>query len=93
MKTMMLAAAAVMSLGMASAFAATRPTIVFTDGSTYDSHTGVTSPPPTAYATADPHTKTDAQTWQNNKPWQNDKPQVILFGPPAGGLGAGGGGG
>ena len=90
MKTMMLAAAAAMSLGMASAFAATRPTIVFSDGSTYDSHTGVTSPPPTAYAMAGTHTKTDAQPAQ---PWQNDKPQVILFGPPAGGLGAGGGGG
>jgi hypothetical protein len=45
MKTMMLAAAAVMSLGMASAFAATQPTIVFTNGSTYDSHTGLTSAP------------------------------------------------
>ena len=81
MKTMMLAAAAVMSLGMASAFAATHPTIVFTNGSTYDSHTGLTSPPPTAYAMGDTHTKTDAQ------PWQNDKPQVIRFGPPTGGLG------
>jgi hypothetical protein len=86
MKTMMLAAAAVMSLGMASAFAATRPTIVFSDGSTYDSHTGVTSPPPTAYAMADTHTKTDAQPAQ---PWQSDKPLVVRSGPPAGGLGGG----
>jgi hypothetical protein len=85
MKTMMLAAAAVLSLGVGSAFA--RPTIVFTNGSTYDSRTGVTSAPPTAYVMADPHIKTDAQTMQNNKPWQNDQPQVIRFGPPAGGLG------
>jgi hypothetical protein len=82
MKTMMLAAAAVLSVGVGSAFAS--PTIVFTNGSTYDSHTGVTSPPPTAYTMADPHTKTDAQPAQ---PWQNDQPQVIRFGPPAGGLG------
>ena len=82
MKKFVLAGAAFLSLGVGSAFA--QPTIVFTNGSTYDSTTGVTSPPPTAYAMAGTHTKTDAQPAQ---PWQNDKPQVILFGPPAGGLG------
>ena len=79
MKKFILAGAAVLSLGVGSAFA--NPTIVYTNGSTYDSTTGVTSPPPTAYAMGDTHTKTDAQ------PWQNDKPQVIRFGPPTGGLG------
>jgi hypothetical protein len=65
---------------------ADHPTIVFTNGSTYDSHTGLTSPPPAAYAMADPHTKTDAQPAQ---PWQSDKPLVVRAGPPAGGLGGG----
>jgi hypothetical protein len=79
MKKFVLAGAAVLSLGVGSAFA--NPTIVYTNGSTYDSTTGVTSPPPTAYAMGDTHAKTDAQ------PWQNDRPQVIRFGPPTGGLG------
>jgi hypothetical protein len=79
MKKFILAGAAVLSLGVGSAVA--NPTIVYTDGSTYDSTTGVTSPPPKAYAMGDTHAKTDAQ------PWQNDKPQVIRFGPPTGGLG------
>jgi hypothetical protein len=82
MKKFILAAAAVLSLGVGTAFAS--PTIVFTNGSTYDSHTGLTSAPPTAYAMADPHTKTDAQPVQ---PWQSDKPLVVRSGPPAGGLG------
>jgi hypothetical protein len=82
MKKFVLAAAAVLSLGVGSAFAS--PTIVFTNGSTYDSHTGVTSPAPTAYAMADTHTKTDAQPAQ---PWQSDEPMVVRSGPPAGGLG------
>ena len=80
MKKFVLAAAAVLSLGVGSAFA--RPTIVFTNGSTYDSTTGVTSPPPTAYAMANTHIKSDAQTWSHNT-----GPQVVRFGPPAGGLG------
>jgi hypothetical protein len=82
MKKFILAAAAVLSLGVGSAFAS--PTIVFTNGSTYDSHTGVTSPPPTAYAMGNTYAKTDAQLAQ---PWQNDKPMVVRSGPPAGGLG------
>jgi hypothetical protein len=80
MKKLVLAAAAVLSLGVGSAFA--KPTIVFTNGSTYDSATGVTSPAPTSYAMAESHVKTDAQTWHSN-----NGPQVVRFGPPAGGLG------
>jgi hypothetical protein len=80
MKKFILAAAAVLSLGAGSAFAS--PTIVFTNGSTYDSVTGVTTPPPTAYAMADTHIKTDAQTWHSN-----NGPMVVRFGPPVGGLG------
>ena len=79
MKKFILAAAAVLSLGVGTAFA--EPTIVFTNGSTYDSATSVTSPAPNAYAMADTHTKTDAQ------PWQSDEPMVVRSGPPAGGLG------
>jgi hypothetical protein len=82
MKKFVLAAVAVLSLGVGSAFA--EPTIVFTNGSTYDSATGVTSPAPNAYAMADTHAKTDAQSVQ---PWQSDKPMVVRSGPPAGGLG------
>jgi hypothetical protein len=80
MKKLILAGAAVLSLGVGSAFA--NPTIVFTNGSTYNSATGTISPPPKAYAMADTHVKTDAQTWHHN-----DGPLVVRFGPPAGGLG------
>jgi hypothetical protein len=79
-KKFILAGAAVLSLGVGTAFA--EPTIVYTNGSTYDSATGVTSPPATAYAMRDTNVKTDAQTWH-----RNDGPQVIHSGPPAGGLG------
>ncbi len=80
MKKFVLAGAAFLSLGVGSAFA--QPTIVFTNGSTYDSTTGVTSPPPTAYAMANPRIKADAQTWHHN-----NGPQVVRWGPPGGGLG------
>ena len=80
MKKFVLATAAVLSLGVGTAFA--EPTITYTNGSTYDSATGVTSPPATAYAMRDTNVKTDAQTWHNNV-----GPQVVRSGPPAGGLG------
>ena len=75
MKKFILAAAAVLSLGVGTAFA--EPTIVYTNGSTYDFATGVTSPPATAYAMRDTNVKTDAQTWRHN-----DGPQVIHWGRP-----------
>jgi hypothetical protein len=80
MTKLILAAAAVLSLGAGSAFA--RPTIVFTNGSTYDSVTGVISPPPGGLVMGHKPIKATEQTWSHN-----NGPLVVRFGPPAGGLG------
>jgi hypothetical protein len=78
MKTLLLASA----VALTTASAAFASITTFTDGSTYNSATGVTSPPAAAYAMGGKQTATDLPFLHTN----ND-PKVIRFGPPEGGLG------
>jgi hypothetical protein len=80
MKTLLLASA----LALATAGAAFASVTVYTDGSTYNTVTGVTTPPPTAYAMGGKQTATDAPAGHAT----ND-PKVVRWGPPdGGGMGA-----
>ncbi len=78
MKTLLLASA----LALTFVGAASASVTVYTDGSTYNSTTGITTPPPAAYAMGGNQTATDGSFWHKN----ND-PKVIHRGPPEGGLG------
>ncbi len=78
MKTLLLASA----LALTTVGAAFASVTVYTDGSTYNSATGVTTPPPATYAMGGQQTATDAPTWHTN----ND-PKVVHWGPPEGEMG------
>jgi hypothetical protein len=80
MKTLLLASA----LALTTAGAAFASVTIYTDGSTYNSATGITTPPPAAYAMGgSKQTATDTPVWHTN----ND-PKVVRWGPPDGGLGS-----
>jgi hypothetical protein len=79
MKKFILATTAMLSLGVGSALASVT---IYTDGSTYNSATGITFPAPTAYAMAGSDVATDAQA---SHKWNDMK--VVRWGPPTGGLG------
>ena len=78
MKTLLLASA----LALTSAGAAFASITTYTDGSTYNSATGVTSPPAAAYAMGGQQTVTDVPFWH-----RNSDPKVVRSGPPESGLG------
>ena len=73
MKTLLLASA----LALTTAGAAFASVTVYTDGSTYNSATGVTTPPPAAYAMGGKQTATDTPA---SRP-TND-PKVVRWGRP-----------
>jgi len=79
MKTLLLASALVLAASTGAAFASVT---TYTDGSTYDSATGVTSPPRTNYAMVGAHSATDAAVSQHT-----NGPKVVRWGPPTGSLG------
>jgi hypothetical protein len=77
MKTMLLASALAL---MASTGAALASVTIYTDGSTYNSATGVTTPAPRTFALGGSHVAADApQSW-----FHNDGPKVVRWGPPDG---------
>jgi hypothetical protein len=82
MKTLLLASA----LALTTAGAAFASITTYTDGSTYNSATGVTSPPAATYAMGGQQTVTDVPFWHRNN--DND-PKVVRWGPPESGLGGG----
>ncbi|HTB43145.1 MAG TPA: hypothetical protein VK741_05920 [Acetobacteraceae bacterium] len=79
MKTLLLASA----LALTTAGAAFASVTVYTDGSTYNSATGVTTPPPAAYAMGGKQTATDTPA---SRP--TNGPKVVRWGPPDVGLGS-----
>jgi hypothetical protein len=79
MKTLLLASA----LALTFVGAASASVTVYTDGSTYNSTTGITTPPPAAYAMGGKQTATDTPA---SHPVNG--PKVVRWGPPDGGLGA-----
>jgi len=79
MKTLFLASALVLAASTGAAFASVT---TYTDGSTYDSATGVTSPPQTNYAMAGAHNASDASVSHHT-----NGPKVVRWGPPTGSLG------
>jgi hypothetical protein len=82
MKTLLLALVLALTASAGAAFASVT---VYTDGSTYDSATGVTTAPQQVYAMAGAHTATDASVWH-----AANGPKVVRWGPPDAGNGAGG---
>jgi hypothetical protein len=77
MKTMLLASALAL---MASSGAAFASITTYTDGSTYNSATGVTTPAPQKFALGSSHTATDAPfSW-----FHGNDPKVVRWGPPDG---------
>jgi hypothetical protein len=78
MKMLLLASA----LALTTAGAAFASVTVYTDGSTYNSATGTTTPPPAAYAMGSKQTATDAPSGHVTK-----DPKVVRWGPPESGLG------
>jgi hypothetical protein len=79
MKTMLLATALALMASTGGAFASVT---TYTDGSTYDSATGVTTPAPQKFAMGASNTATDAHpSW-----FHINNPKVVRWGPPAGGL-------
>jgi hypothetical protein len=78
MKTLLLASVLALTVS-AGAFASTT---IYTDGSTYDSATGITTAPPTVYAMAGTHVATDAPMAH-----KADGMKVVRWGPPTGGMG------
>ena len=85
MKTLLLASVLALTASAGAAFASVT---VYTDGSTYDSATGVTTAPQQTYAMAGAHTATDASVWHTT-----NGPKVVRWGPPdAGNIGGGGNG-
>lgn len=79
MKTLLLASALVLAASTGAAFASIT---TYTDGSTYDNVTGVTTPPQTNYAMAGAHSATDAPMSHHIS-----GPKVVRWGPPTGSLG------
>jgi hypothetical protein len=79
MKTLLLASVLALAAGTGAAFASVT---TYTDGSTYDSATGVTTAPPTNYAMAGAHSATDASVAH-----KSGGPKVVRWGPPTGSLG------
>jgi hypothetical protein len=79
MKKMLLASVLALATTAGTAFASVT---VYTDGSTYDSTTGITSAPPTSTAANGTQSATDAPFWRG----KNDM-KVVHFGPPDGGFG------
>ena len=73
MKTLLLASVLALTASAGAAFASVT---VYTDGSTYDSATGVTTAPQTTYAMAGT-TATDAPVWH-----MTNGPKVVRWGPP-----------
>ena len=79
MKTLLLASA----LALSTAGAAFASVTVYTDGSTYDSATGITAPAPANYASNANKIVSDVPFFKH---LTND-PKVVRFGPPDGGMG------
>ena len=79
MKTLLLASLLALTANAGAAFASVT---VYTDGSTYNSATGTTTPPPAAYAMGSKQTATDAPSGHVTK-----DPKVVRWGPPESGLG------
>jgi len=78
MKTMLLASALAL---MASGGAAFASITTYTDGSTYNSATGVTTPAPQKFALSGSQTATDAPfSWFHH----GSNPKVVRWGPPEG---------
>jgi hypothetical protein len=82
MKTLLLASVLALTASAGAAFASVT---VYTDGSTYNSATGVTTAPPQIYAMAGAHTATDGSVWHTST-----GPKVVRWGPPDAGNGEGG---
>jgi hypothetical protein len=82
MKTLLLASVLALT---ASAGGALASVTVYTDGSTYNSATGVTTAPQRVYAMAGAHTATDGSVWHTT-----NGPKVVRWSPPDAGNGAGG---
>jgi hypothetical protein len=74
MKTLLLASVLALTASVGAAFASVT---VYTDGSTYNSATGVTTVPLKTYAMAGAHTATDAPVWRTA-----NGPKVVRWGPP-----------
>ena len=82
MKTLLLASLLALTANAGAAFASVT---VYTDGSTYDSATGVTTAPLRVYAMAGAHNATDASVRHTT-----NGPKVVRWGPPdAGNIGGG----
>jgi hypothetical protein len=80
MKTLLLASA----LALSTAGAAFASITTYTDGSTYNNETGVTTPPPANYALNSKQTLSDVPLFGHIT---NHDPKVVRWGPPDGGLG------
>jgi hypothetical protein len=76
MKTLLLASMLALTAGAGIAFASVT---TYTDGSTYDSATGLTTAPAVAYAMTMPHVATDAPVAH-----RIDGVKVVRWGPPEG---------
>jgi hypothetical protein len=79
MKTLFLASALALSVGMSAAFASVT---IYSDGSTYDS--AATAAMANKYASNTPLVMSDATPWH-----KTDGVKVVRFGPPESGLGGG----
>jgi hypothetical protein len=79
MKMLLLASA----LALGTAGAAFASVTTYTDGSTYNDATGVTTPPPAKYAMGGQQVVSDVPFLRH----LNNDPKVVRFGPPSGGLG------
>jgi hypothetical protein len=77
MKTLLLASVLALSASAGTAFASVT---TYTDGSTYDSTTGITTAPRTL-AMGGSHTMSDALSPIFRK---NNDPKVVRWGPPSG---------
>jgi hypothetical protein len=71
MKTLLLASVLALTASAGAAFASVT---IYTDGSTYNSATGVTTAPPKTFAMAG---ATDAPVWHTT-----NGPKVVRWGPP-----------
>jgi hypothetical protein len=79
MKTLLLASALALSVGMSAAFASVT---IYSDGSTYDS--AATATMANKYASRTPVVMSDAMPWH-----KAGHEKVVRFGPPESGLGEG----
>lgn len=80
MKTLLLASALALSVGMSAAFASVT---IYSDGSTYDS--AATASMANKYASKAPVVMSDAAPWHQ----ADHHTKVVRFGPPESGLGEG----